>query len=656
MKQHEAESLPRALCVAAALLTIASPALAQRELHWEKVDVSAHLGAAGELHVTETQTMVFTGAWNGGERRFNVRPRQQLRFEGLYRGVGGGWRKLTEDSRLNDVDDYAWSDPRTLRWRSRGPSDPAFSNTVLRYELRYVLSAVVLKEGDGYRLNHDFTFPDRSGTIQLFVLRFSHDPAWQPITDIDSVYTVGALPPGRSFALNLLLRHTGAQRPATLDLSRPPEIQLAVATVLIFTCVAVAWFFVRERSYGRFAPLATEQIDEAWLNQRILKHPAEVVGAAWDGSIGAHEVVALIARMVSEGKLESIVEGQGEQASMTLRLKVNRSSLEGHEGTLVSWLFFDDSSETNTERVKDHYREQGFNPANEIRPELEGRVQDLIPEGEKPRSFRLESVVLFLLGLGALFLAWWVGGFPKTGVLPLELGALVVAGIGWVAGAIFRGNIQWGRTAALVCLIPALILGTATAIFLWFYVGGGLVDLSAEALVGIVAITLSLTNASVNALRSRESRDGIALRKTLTAGREFFVAQLRKTRPALRDEWYPWLLAFGLARQVDDWSAEREQKTKNKDTDTADDDRWSSDSLSTAAPVQQPWTGFGGGRSGGGGASGSWVAAAGGMAAGVSPPAPSVSSGPSDTDSGTPSSSSSSSSGASSGGGGGGGW
>jgi uncharacterized membrane protein YgcG len=207
-----------------------------------------------------------------------------------------------------------------------------------------------------------------------------------------------------------------------------------------------------------------------------------------------------------------------------------------------------------------------------------------------------------------------------------------------------------------VCLIPAVILGTATAIFLWFYVGTGVVDLSAEVLVGIVAITLALTNASINALRSRESREGIALRKTLTAGREFFVAQLRRARPALRDEWYPWLLAFGLARQVDDWSAEREQKDNNKDTDTVDDDRWSRDSLSTAAPVQQQWTGFGGGRSGGAGASGSWVAAAGGMAAGVSPPTPSVSSDRSDTDSGSSGSSSSSSSGASSGGGGGGGW
>ena len=28
-------------------------------------------------------------------------------------------------------------------------------------------------------------------------------------------------------------------------------------------------------------------------------------------------------------------------------------------------------------------------------------------------------------------------------------------------------------------------------------------------------------------------------------------------RPALRDEWYPWVLAFGLAREVDDWSTQR---------------------------------------------------------------------------------------------------
>ena len=631
------------------LLLCSTPASAQRELHWSRIEVSAHLGAAGDLHVTETQTMVFTGAWNGGERRFRLRPRQKLFFEGLYRGATGGWQKLTEDSRLDDVDEYAWSNARTLRWRSRRQSDPVFDGTGFRYELRYVLSAVLLKESDGYRLNHDFAFPDRDGDIRNFVLRFSYDPAWQPVADLRPVYTAGPLPPGQSFVLNIPFRYTGAQIPAALDLSRPPEIRAAVAVIAIFSVLAVAWFFVREQSYGRFAPLGGERMDEEWIRTHILKYPAEVVGAAWDGNIGSQEVVALIARMVSEGKLETVVAGAGKDASMTLRLKADRSRLEGHEGTLVSWLFFDESNETSTDRVQANYREQGFNPAHEIRPELEARVRDLMADEEKPRGFRIESVLLVVIGLGALALAWLLEGSLPASVFAVAVGALVIAGIACIAGAVFRANIQWGRTAALSALVPALLLACGVVVFLWFYAGTGFVDLSAEALVGIVVLALALINVSINALRSRDGRGAIALRKTLAAGREFFAAQLRQERPALRDEWYPWMLAFGLARQVDDWSAQRARR------DPAQDDRPETDRHSTvvtSAPVHEQWTGFSGGRSGGAGASASWVAAADGIAAGVAAPKPSGS----DSSSDSGGSSSSSSSSASSGGGGGGGW
>ena len=58
---------------------------AERELHWDALDVEAHLDADGVLDVIERHTMVFTGDWNGGERVFNVRPRQKLEFLGLDR-------------------------------------------------------------------------------------------------------------------------------------------------------------------------------------------------------------------------------------------------------------------------------------------------------------------------------------------------------------------------------------------------------------------------------------------------------------------------------------------------------------------------------------------------------------------------------------------
>jgi hypothetical protein len=651
----------RILCLAVVSLAVSSTAHAQRALRWDSIDVAAHLGNAGELRVTETQTMVFTGPWNGGERKFTLHPRQKLTLLGLYRDDGGTWRRLTEDSRLDDVDDFAWPKTSTLRWRSRRTLDPAFSETFIRYELRYVVSAVVSTEGDGYRLDHDFAFADRDGTIDRFTLRFTHDPEWQPMSDVRAVYTAGPLPPGRTFVLNFPLRHTGPVIPATLD-TRSAAVRIAAATLLGVPALLLIWFFIREQSHGRFAPLETGRVDETWLRDNILKHSAETIGAAWDGRIGKVEVVALIARMVGEHKLASAVDQDSQGSSMALTLTVDRSTLEGHERALVDGLFFDGRTETTTELVKAHYSDQGFDPVKAIKPGLEEEVKRLLPEGKRPRAFRIESLVLFVIGAGLLLVAAILGNPPPLGAVMLSLGALLIGGIGWIAGAIFRDQIRWGRRAALICLIPAVTLAAGTAALLWFYEGAGNFQLSAMTLAGIVALTLALTNASVNVLRSRQSRDAIALRKRLIAARDFFMSELRKERPALKDDWYPWALAFGLATQLDDWSAKRPV------TAAVSDRPWLSDATRptsdpSSAPSAWQWDGFSGGRSGGAGGGASWAAAAGGIAARVSAPGPSGSGSSghdrSDSSDGGWSGGSSGggvSSGGSSGGGGGGGW
>src|SRR3990172_11445759 len=90
-----------ALCVAA----LPDGAQAQRALHWDNVEIAAHLDAEGRLLVTETQTMVFDGNWNGGERRFNIPPRHKLPLEGLDRADGDRATPMVRDSSLDDVDD-----------------------------------------------------------------------------------------------------------------------------------------------------------------------------------------------------------------------------------------------------------------------------------------------------------------------------------------------------------------------------------------------------------------------------------------------------------------------------------------------------------------------------------------------------------------------
>jgi hypothetical protein len=76
-------------------------------------------------------------------------------------------------------------------------------------------------------------------------------------------------------------------------------------------------------------------------------------------------------------------------------------------------------------------------------------------------------------------------------------------------------------------------------------------------LLAIVGLALWVTYNAIRGLQSRTSRTAVALRKNLTAGREFFRAELRQPHAALRDEWYPWLLALGLGKEADDWSTRR---------------------------------------------------------------------------------------------------
>ena len=93
------------------LVLLPGAALAQeKSLHWAELAVRARLDSAGVLHVEERQAMVFTGDWNGGERRFNLRLGQHLDLQRLARidSATGEARTLTAGG-LDRADQYAWS-------------------------------------------------------------------------------------------------------------------------------------------------------------------------------------------------------------------------------------------------------------------------------------------------------------------------------------------------------------------------------------------------------------------------------------------------------------------------------------------------------------------------------------------------------------------
>jgi len=225
----------------------------------------------------------------------------------------------------------------------------------------------------------------------------------------------------------------------------------------------------------------------------------------------------------------------------------------------------------------------------------------------------------------------------------------ILAALLRIPGWLFRAHIDWGVQAAALLMIPAFCISFVAAAFLWF-AGTGDFELPWTAIAAIAAWALCLSNSSINGMKSRHSANAIAFRKRLAAGRSFFLSELEKPKPNLSDSWYPWLLAYGLGKQVDVWSNHHATTMTSSSTWRDDSEHTSSSSSSTktatnTGSTNTGWSG-GGGLSGGAGASGAWAAAAAGVAAGVAAPSSSSSS----------SGSSSSSSGGSSGGGGGGGW
>jgi len=630
-----------ALAVLGALL-LASLAAA-RELSWRELAVSARLAGDGTLTVSERHAMVFTGDWNGGERKFRVPSGQRLELQGLFRrdGADGEWRAL-ESGSLDEVDRWEWSDWETLRWRSRLPSDPEFSATEIGYRIDYSLRGVLQKRGGVYVLDHDFAFPDREGPIERFVLDLELAPEWRLVGRGESPlhFEAGPLPPETSFVVTRELEYAGAEAPENATPRvLPDEIRLPLLLLALVGNVALfAWAFRRERAIGRFGALPpVDSVDRGWIERQVLGLAPEEVGAAWDRSVGAAEVTALLARLQQQGKISSRLEETGKwifrSTNLHLQLLVPRASLTAVERPLVDGLF-PSGDTTDTAALRAHYRSTGFDPAGRIRAPLE-RLLDRRPglAGKRPHPPRRPSVVLILGGL-ALAAAGFLLSLPglSFGVfaLPLLLIPWLVA-FGGAFGVRGRLGGYGGGSAVVVALAQIGSLGILAAI-------SARPELSWLSLVGAVLFQAGLTRTVATAMQSRESAEAIARRRELLQARRWLERELKQREPRLDDAWLPYLIAFGLAPEMDRWFRQFGAAVGSASTLGSGSSAGGGASLGGGG-----WSG-GGGTFGGAGATASWAAAATGLAAGVSKPSSSGGGG------------GGGGGGGSSGGGGGGGW
>lgn len=633
----------RAILFALALGAAVAP-LHAKSLYWEALEVDARLDSEGRLHVVERQHYVFDGDWNGGERRFDIRFGQKLDLVRVTRVTPEGSRVDLREGSLDEVDHYGWGDNRALRWRSRRPSDPPFQNSELVYEIEYILSNILRTRSEGgetiYILDHDFAFADRDGEIRQFTLELELDPVWSPRGDVQSRYSAGPLPPGTSFPLDVELRYSGSGAPAGVARSAPLGLKLAtvfasmIAVGLIFNS-----FLAGERARGRFSRVEIGSIDEEWLRKNVFFAPPEVIGALWDTSTDASEVAAMLARLAQEKKIETSVVKKGffSTPQLEMKLLVPRSAFTPVERQLID-AFFIDGDSTDTTKIRDHYRKSGFNPASLIREELEKSVKGDESWAEEklarnwPRDIVLLVAAFILLGVSALLA-------PGNPVVAIPIGASGIFAVifGSILAVVSRNSIRrlgtWSFFFSLLTILQIgfllVIAGTALPISLFAFIAASF------AVVAFYWFVIGFAP-------FRESLQRLAVRKRLLAARDYFEAELRKPQPALRDEWFPYVIAFGLGANVDRWFSSYGGESRATTSTFSGGSSSSSYSSRGHGGPGGSWSG-GGTSFGGAGATGAWAAAAGGIASGVAAPSSSGGGGGGGGSS-------------SSGGGGGGGW
>jgi Predicted membrane protein (DUF2207) len=658
-----------------ALVVAAAQAAEARTIHWKSLAVTARLDADGVLHVRERHHVLMTGDWNGGSRQFRLEPAQQIQLGRMVRidpATGVPRPMLRGD--LARLDGYDWAGPTTLRWRSRLPGDPPFDRTELVHELEYRLRGVVETDGSGYVLEHDFAFEDREGDILSHVVDLDVDPAWKVTSGTPRVHVErGRLRPGEGNVVRVALDYAGDHVPAhVVSTVRARRLLLAL---LLGPASLFAYFLLGEWRRGRFAPVSADVAAGAgFLEQHLLTVRAEVAGAAWDRSVGPPEVAALVARLAAEGALET----RNEYDVLHLELTAARESLDDYERALVDGFFFDGRTKTSTSDVRAHYSKPGagFYPDAVIRAGVEARVAALVGPRAPWWPHWIVPAAALLAGALVILTASTDGFMVLSLAALLGLPALVFGLAGMAFAGLWRDRIDYGLRETPWFLVPA----AALVILGWAAVGDPVWPLDevnravagagapADALqLGAVLVVIGWVSAIFANARSRDSAAGLALRKRLAAGRAYFERELERETPALRDEWFPYVLAFGLDDSSRRWFERYgEQKAVRAPADIplVGSGSTRSGSGTAAAPAgPTPWTG-GGGAFGGAGATASWAQAAHTLSAGTAPPMP-VSSGGSSGGSGGSSgwrsgggssSGSSGSGGSRSGGGGGGGW
>ncbi len=628
----------------------------QRSIWWPSVEVQARLESDGTLRVRERQELVFNGDWNGGRRNFRVKSGQYFSLDSVVRidSLDGVTRHTLTAGTTDVVHGYEINGYE-LRWRVKLPYDPPFVETHVVYELFYSYRNILNagNDPDQFILDHDFAFSDRDGVIERFVLDIEPGSGWRGAAGFVGHYEASGLYPGRGFVVTVPFTRTAAEAPRYVRLGTPLITRLALAAAAVAAVLLLlARLWQHDRKAGRFIPLEPlSAVTPEFLEREIYSHLPEVIGTAWDDSVSQAEIAAIIARMSQEGKLATRVEDVGGLLTRTkdvlfLTLLVPVVTLTGYERELVDALFEPDSNETSTLAVRQRYKETGFDPSILVRSTLKELATTLTQTkgGNQKRPSAWLTAALLISAALLLALQFFRHGSDILSIAVLVGGGVILWGVAVIAAISWRKAVHRELGGGIFFVVVIVIMfGALFAVPF----NNAVVRYEWPALAGLTLLAIAAVRSITNNARFAVPAAIAAKRRKLALARRWYKQQLTTAQPAMSDRAYPYLLAFGLGTQVDNWFRAFGGDEAGLSGGTFAVSRGGG----SGGLADSGFSGFGGGaglNSGftGGGGGARFGAAIGGMTASVPSPGSSGSSGGGGGSSG----------GGSSGGGGGGGW
>lgn len=364
----------------------------EKTLHWNSILVDATLKNNGNLVVSETQTIVFNGDWNGAYRKFDLGLGQKIQFQSLeILRTDGKWETLSNNS-IDSIDSYLWYPIESMvKWRSRNPFDPVFDQKVityrLNYEYEYILNSLSNTE---FQLDHDFGFSDRIGSINAFTVNLSwednwdlyqgSDQAWSKDLKQQSALTFHSsrpLAPGEKMIVKVRFNY---KADAALLNQRSVWKEYAIRffhfillTIIAFCLSALIYLYCKKR--GFFAEpigIKTWKEFESFLTDLS---PEEVAILSENGL-----VASWMTRLVQEKKLE--FKSKGKEETILRRLVDFEKFHEGDQ-TILKALFVEDKDTISISELKSHYKKEkkSYSLYNSIYLEYSGSLvkKNLLP-------------------------------------------------------------------------------------------------------------------------------------------------------------------------------------------------------------------------------------------------------------------------------------